>query len=215
MTDCTTKACTWAGSLTLGLIGGAIAAWALLTLAPPPPPVAEERAAVAVAEDGTTVAPLQGLAVLDMQQVLGASKAGQSLQDQVAAARDDMRGEVDAQEARLKDIEAKLAAARDTGDAQAFAIERKKFEAEMMEARRDLMATKRALDEATATATARLRDAVIEIAARMGTERGYRLVLTRGNVVIVEPSLDITADVIAALDAQMPGIALDLKAPGR
>jgi Skp family chaperone for outer membrane proteins len=208
MTDCKTKACTWAGSLILGLAGGAVAAWGLMTLVPPPPPV--ESAPVVVSEDGST--PLAGLAVLDMQQVLATSKAGQNLQDQVAAAREDMRGDVDAQEARLRDIEGKLATARDTGDAQTFAIERKKFEAEMMEARRDLMATKRALDEATAQASGQLRDAVIEIAAQMGAERGYRLVLTRGNVVIVDPSLDITADVIAALDAQMPGLTLDLKA---
>lgn len=211
MTTCSTNMglCAVVKPLMAGVLGGALVALAVLTLMPGHGAGAPQ-APVVVDAQGQAIAPLQGLAVMNLKHILEISKAGKGLKAEIEAEQASMRAEIDKREAELKTIEKKLEAAREQGQAEEFVEQRRKFKDALLEARRSVAERKRTLDAALGKAMGTLRGEVTKIAADIGAERGYTLVLTRGNVVVVAPELDITADVLATLDAAVPSVSLDL-----
>lgn len=151
------------------------------------------------------------LAVVDVQALLSESRAAKSLQTQLKAQRDKFQDEFSKYEKDLRDTEQSLAKERSTLKPEAFNKKREAFEEKLMETRKLAQSRKRALDEGFSAAVGSLRDAMVKIVAGVAEEKHFDLVISRQNVVIVDKSLDITANVLEKLDKEMPDVKLTVE----
>lgn len=152
------------------------------------------------------------IAVIDAQAVLNSSKAGKSIQDQLATQRDAFQKEFSKMERDLGDEEKKLVAERDNLTPEKFAEKRRAFEEKLMDARRLAQRRRVSLEKASADAYNKLRGRMTEIVAEQAQANGYDIVLTRQNVVLAEKEMDITGQVMDKLNKDFPDVKLDISA---
>jgi len=154
---------------------------------------------VAMASEVTPV----NIVVVDIQQLMGASKAAKSIQSQSKSLRDKYQKQITSIEKDLKKSEEKVIEAGKAGDKEAFMKARKKFQTEVMESQKDLAELNSKLDKAVGVALNKLRDEIVEIVGDLSTDRGYDLVISRADVVIVSKEIDITAEVMKKLNSRL------------
>ncbi|AGH98075.1 OmpH family outer membrane protein [Micavibrio aeruginosavorus] len=152
------------------------------------------------------------IAVIDAQAVLNSSKAGKSIQDQLATQRDAFQKEFSKMERDLGEEEKKLVAERDKLTPEKFAEKRRAFEEKLMDARRLAQRRRVSLEKASADAYNKLRGRMTEIVAEQAQANGYDIVLTRQNVVLAEKEMDITGQVMDKLNKDFPDVKLDISA---
>ena len=148
------------------------------------------------------------IAVVNMQQILKESKAAQNIQEQLDKQRGAFQKEVTEQEKDLKDTEKKLAEVFETLSAEELAAKKKDFENKLLDARKLVQKRRGALEDAAGVAMKELRAEITAVVSNIADEGQYDLVLTRQNVVIVQESHDITAQVLKALDKKDSKIKL-------
>lgn len=148
------------------------------------------------------------VAVIDVREVLAKSAAGQSLQSQLKERRESFQKDFVQIEKDLQSRGKAILAERATLSQDAFEEKKKVFEKELQEARKRFQTLKRALDEGFASSIGQIRSRIVSIATDLSRERGYRLVMTRENLVVVDKSLDITGDVMSRMNKDMPNVVL-------
>lgn len=151
------------------------------------------------------------IAVVDVQALLSESKAAKALQEQIKSERDKFQAEFSKYEKDLREIEQDLIKKRASLKPEEFNKKREAFESKLLETRKLAQSRKRALDEGFSSAVGVLRDEMVKIVAQVAESKKYDLVISRQNVVIVDKTLDITADVLAQLDQNMPSVALKVE----
>lgn len=151
------------------------------------------------------------LAVLDMQQLLGESKAGQSIRDQVEKQRNKYQKSIKKHEDDLRGSEKELSKQRQILSKEAFSEKAKDFQKDILDAQKDVNSKKYKLDKAFSEAMGKLREKIIKITAEIAAKEGYDAVLSRQAVVIVSKEVDITADVLKKLNAQVKTISVKTK----
>ncbi|MFN5588850.1 MAG: OmpH family outer membrane protein [Holosporales bacterium] len=152
------------------------------------------------------------VAVVDMQQLLRESTAAQSIQGQLEKQHEKYQQQINAQENSLRDAEKELSRQRTILDPEAYSEKRKEFERRIGDAQRDVQDKKRRLEAAYAKAMDTIQQKVVEILQKISEERKYMLVLPSGQIVLVESSLDITAEVLKTLNSQLPTVKIDVTA---
>ena len=98
-------------------------------------------------------------------------------------------------------------------DADAYAEQRKAFEEEVAQIQRQVQERLRQLDDVSAMALAEVREAVIEIVGDLAEVRSFNLVLPSAGVRLFSPQIDITDEVLAALDERLPEVDVPERAP--
>ncbi len=151
------------------------------------------------------------VAVVDADKILSESKAAKSLQSQIKTKKEAFQKEFSAKEKELKKAETDLLNQRESLSAEEFAKKRKAYEEQILETRKLFQKRRNALDTGLAKAMQELRKNIVEAAAGIADEKGYDIVLTRDSVLIAEKSLDITADVLKALDTKITSIPLQVE----
>ena len=154
------------------------------------------------AADGVTK-----IAIVDVQGLMSSSKAGKSIQDQIARQRDSFKDEFTKMEKDLTETQKKLAEQKDLSPEEA-AVKKKDFETRLMEANRLVQQRRQALEKAAAEATMDLRKEVVKVVAEIAGKEGYDVVLTSQNVIVSQDEMDITAAVLKAMDKDMPDLKL-------
>lgn len=155
---------------------------------------------VAYAQDNMRVA------TVDVQQLITESKAGKSIQKQLVTQREGIQNEAADLEQALQADQKKLLGERSKLSEEDFAQKQIDFEKRLLEARSKLQNRSRFLDKAANDAFNELRAQITDIVYNMADEQDIDLVLTRQNVVAAAKSIDITADVLKALDKKVPDI---------
>ncbi|MFA5592134.1 MAG: OmpH family outer membrane protein [Micavibrio sp.] len=151
------------------------------------------------------------IAVVDVEKILSDSKAARSLQKQIQDKKDIFQREFSEKENSLKATETQLIGSRERLSAEEFAQQRKAYEEEIFEVRKLFQQRRNALDKGLGNAMQDLRRSIVEAAARVAEQKDYDVVLTRESVLIVEKRLDITQDVLNALDASVSDIPLKVE----
>lgn len=151
------------------------------------------------------------IAVVDVQKLMTDSTAAKSLQGQMDSQRKSFQDEFSRYERELHDSEKTLTAERDKLSADDYTKKREAFEEKLLETRRLVQKRKGALDEAFNKALGQLQEAIIKISAKIADEKGYQLVITRQNVVVVEKSLDITQAVMDRLNKELADVKLKVE----
>lgn len=163
--------------------------------------------AQAQAESGMKVA------TVDVQQLISESKAGKSVQKQLVAEREAIQAEATSIEQTLQAEQKKLMEERAKLSPEDFSKKQVDFEKNLLEARSKLQNRGRALDKSANDTFNELRKQITDIVYTMATDQKIDLVLTRQNVVAAAKSIDITAEVMKALDKKVPD--LKVKAEGK
>lgn len=161
-------------------------------------------AAAAVKENGT-------IAVVDLQYLVSNSKAGTSIRNQLDKQRDAYRVQIEKQENDLRKAEKELAEQQSKLSQDEFIKKGKAFQEKVMTAQRTVQERRMAFDKAYATSMEKLREHIVKIVADMAGKKNIALVLNRQEVVLVEAKMDMTQDVLKALDAKVTSIPVSVK----
>lgn len=151
------------------------------------------------------------VAVVDIEKIFAEAKAAKSLEKQIQAKREAFQKEFAAKEKQLKTAEEALVGEKEKLSAEEFGKKRKAFEGDIMEVRKLFQKRRNALDQGVGKAMTELRKNIVEAAAKVAEAKKYDIVVTRESVLIAEKSLDITADVLKAIDAQVSDIKLTVE----
>ena len=155
------------------------------------------------AQDESPAAQSLSIAVVDVQQLMGLSKAGKSIQSQGKDIIEKYQGQMEDIQKDLKDAESEVTEAQSKKDEEAFKKELQSFQKQLKESQIKAQETRVKNDKAVADALNVLRDEIIEIVDEMTVENKYDLVLTREDIITVSKDIDITADVMKELDKRL------------
>jgi len=134
------------------------------------------------------------------------SKAAKSIQKQGKNLRKKYQGKIKNLENDLKKAESKVVQAGKDKDQEKFIESRKDFQEELIGSQKKLREYDQKLDKAIATALNKLRDEIIDIVDDLTVENQYDLVITRADVMTVSRDIDITADVMKALNKSLSSV---------
>jgi len=144
------------------------------------------------------------IAIVDMKAVRQQSTAMANIREQITTYRSGFQSQIKQEEEQLRAANQELARQRSILSAEAFAEERKKFEARLAEVQRLVQTRRQELDQSRETAMRSIQKELNGVIAEIAGERGVVLVLQRDQTILAARSLEITAEVIDRLNKKMP-----------
>ena len=157
------------------------------------------------AEDGVSIA------VVDMQALVGTSKAGQNIGKQLEAHREAILKELSSKESALLEEEKALIEARKGLSKEEFAKKVQAFEKDKLALQKLSIERRNALNVASIKAEKQLMDKIVEVVGVIAGDKSYDLVLTKQNVVVGTQSIDITEEALKRLNKAVSTIKVELK----
>lgn len=150
------------------------------------------------------------VAVVDVRALLAKSEAGKSLQAQLDRRRESFQKDFAETEKRLQKTGQEIAGQRSSLSVADFEKKKKAFEEDVAKSKKRLEDRKQSLDKAFIESVNQIRAKIVSLSTDLARERGYRLVVSRENVIVVDKGLDVTEEVLARMNKALP----DLKLPG-
>lgn len=147
-------------------------------------------------------------AVIDYQRILKDASAAKSIREQIETRRKAYQEEINKEEERLREADQSFAKQRSLLTPEALAEKRRDFEKEVLDVQRLVQERRRALDRASSIALNEVKKALIDIVTGIAQERGFNVVLAASEVLFFASEIDITGEVLAKLDAQLPEVAV-------
>lgn len=149
------------------------------------------------------------VAVIDYQLVLRESTPALQIREQIEQRRRAYEAEIAAQRERLAEEDRKLKAQRGVLTPQAYRIQREKFEIDVATVQRLFQERRGELDRASSVALQKVRDAVVEAINALRGEFAFNVVLSRADVLVFTPDIDLTGPVLEAVNARLPDIRVE------
>lgn len=153
----------------------------------------------------------QNIAIVDMQMLMRESKAAVSIKDQMTKLRKGYKKTFSDEESKLRDAEKSLVEKQKTLSKEEFTKEQKAFEKKLVAAQKEVVAKQKKLDKAFTDAMEQLRGKVVQLIANVAEEQQASIVLPRQNIIIIDPGLDLTKDVLKKLDAELAHVDVKVK----
>lgn len=144
--------------------------------------------------------------VVDYQRILRDAKAARAIREQVEARRQLYQEQIAKEEQRLHEADKELARQRSLLTPEAFADKQQAFERQVAEVQRMVQERRRQLDQVGAVALNEVRTAMVGIIGRMSDAKGFNLVLPTSTVLLFSPRIDLTQEVLAQLDRELPTV---------
>ncbi len=166
--------------------------------------------ATAARSDSPAPLPAAVVAIIDYQRVLRDSQAAQSIRRQVENLRVRFEDEIGRERERLEAADGALNERRADLSADAYRELRRNFEADVATVQRLVQERRRMLDEASAEAFQRVREEIVDVMNDLGDVYAFNLVLPRSDVLVFAPEIDLTTEVMAALDERLPTVPIPL-----
>ena len=148
-----------------------------------------------------------GIAVADVQLIVTNSKAGKSLQEQIAKQNESFKNEFSKLEKELMESQKKIAEQKDAKP-EDLAAQKKQFETKLMDANKLVQERRKELAEASEKAVNDLRREIVKVVAKIAETDGYDLVVSSQNVIVSQENMDITDKVQKQLDKDFPNVKL-------
>jgi Skp family chaperone for outer membrane proteins len=110
------------------------------------------------------------------------------------------------EESGLRDQEQELAGKRSVLKAEAFEQKRKEFQEKIAAFQKKVQDKSRDLDQKFANGNNQVRKAMLESVAEISEKNGFSMVFSRADLLIFDKTLDVTDQVVKAIDQKLPEI---------
>lgn len=152
------------------------------------------------------------IVVVDPGVVERTALAFQAVRTQDERQRQTLQGEAAKLESDLKNAEQDLARQRTILSPEAFGQRRRDFEKRVADAQQSINNRRRDLEEALNGAYRRVGRAMVEVIGEIVKENNYQLVLPSTQIVMFQPGIEITGEVIQRLNKKLPTMTVQLPA---
>lgn len=169
-------------------------------------------ASLAVASAAVAETHPLNFAIVDMNKVMREATAGDQIRSELNAKSKQFHTELENQDKTLSAQKEALAKSRETMTEDAFEKKVKELQGKYGEAERLLQERRRTLDVASNTSRNKLLTEATKIIADIAKEKSYSAVFTQEAVLLAEPELDITDEVVKRMNASVKKIAIDWNA---
>jgi len=162
-------------------------------------------AAADVPESKRAAAPAT-IIIVDVQQAQRESLAGKALVSQRDRYQQSFQNDFNSARQRLQVSDQELARQKGTMSQEAYDQKVKDLEQQVVVFQRRTQMAVRALEKSTDTAVTELMNMILGITGEIAGEMGATLVLPKQQVVLHEPSMDVTSLVIERVNRRLPNI---------
>ncbi len=151
-------------------------------------------------------APAQGtvgaIAVIDAQKVVQASEMGKKALAEIKSIKDKKQTEIDQRQASIQSMQDKLDKQKDILSADAKDKLSGDITRQITDLRRFREDSENDIQNQLGNAIKGIEDKVLPIIQKIGTERGFAIIVSKDQLVYYNPKFDITDEVIRAFNAQ-------------
>ena len=169
------------------------------------------------AVDTSAQAPKLTVLIVDVKKVMDDSKAAISAQKKIEVQRSAFQDEITKQEQRIREGEQELVQARGKLDEKAYADKETQLRQKFRDVEKYVQERRQTLEKATGQSLGKVRSVMLEIVADIAKKRGAQAVLAKqaSNVAVLwsMDGSEITGEVSARLNSQLPDIAVDIDLP--
>lgn len=146
------------------------------------------------------------IAVLDLNTIRRDADAVRDIRRQIAEYRKAFQSEIQNEEKALREANQELARRRSILSPEAFAAERRKFEQRVLDMQKLVQQRRENLERAQAQAMAQVEDNLNAIVREIAGARGFALVLSDVQAVVIDDNLDITKEALDRLNKSLPSV---------
>ena len=156
------------------------------------------------------IVPLK-LAILDLNRIYRDAAAAQKIHELVNSHADAYREDTQRAEAELRNADKILAdkRARAALSTEDFDKQRRELELRVQESQKKVQERRRSLAQLQARGLQQLETVLKQVVEQVRVERGLNLILRSEQTAYVDPTLDITDEVLRRLDQQLPTVSVD------
>jgi outer membrane protein len=151
--------------------------------------------------------------VVDVGVIMRESKAGRAIGQQIEAQRQIYTKEISKTEADLRAARDELERQRAILSADAFNQKGREFQQRVDELGRNSQTKRQTLEYSYNLATKQVSDVIIGVVTDIATDRKATLVLPKDAVILVDKSLDVTAETLQRVDQKLPSVQVNIVAP--
>ncbi len=148
------------------------------------------------------------VAAVNTQDILNKSTAAQSLKSQAEAKGKEFQASLKAKSDALNKEEAELAKQRSVLAQDAFEAKVKAFRTKATDAQKDAQDKKASIDKALNKGFAEIQKSFLEIVSGIAKTKGYKAVVTTNALAFMDPSIDISEEVLTQLNAKLPKVTV-------
>lgn len=148
--------------------------------------------------------------IVDLPQVLRASKAGKGVQTALGEESQTYSKEVARQEDDLQRMRSDLERQRTVLSQQAYEAKAKAFQLHLKELDTAVQAKRQAMQKAYYDAMSKIETATRDVIANLAKERGANLVVLKQAVILSPDASDITNEVLARLDKNLASVPISM-----
>lgn len=150
----------------------------------------------------------EDLAVVNVQQIMKDSTAAQAARQQLQAKQKQFQDEISGKEKELQKEDQELAKQRSLMDQDAFKQKIAEFQQKAAGVQKDVREKRQTFTKAYEDAIGQLHAKVTGIIADMAKEKGFKIAVPTSQILFADPALDISAEVLARLNKQMPTLTV-------
>lgn len=162
---------------------------------------------VAGKEDSDSSEPVS-IGVVDRQQIIRDSLAGESVRNEFEATEKFYREEISDRENGLRAQQEELARQRAILTPEAFAARETEFANRVEQLQRDVNERNKKLENMLAYGMQQIDVAAIQIIAEIAQEKSYTLVLDKTQLLMVTKTYEFSDEVIAVLNERLPVVSI-------
>jgi len=151
--------------------------------------------------------------VVDTLEAMDQSKAMVAIREQYGKYENQFRAQVQSDEAGLNQTAQDLEKQRATLAPGVFAEKEKAFEQKVGTYQRKSQTLRNALEKSNRTAVSEVQSKLIEVIGETAQALGANLVLSKTQIILYDPRMDITKLVVEKLNAKLPVVAFPVPNP--
>lgn len=151
------------------------------------------------------------IAVVDLQFILMSSKAGKSINSQLESKRNEYRKQIEKREAAMNKEAKDLSAQQGKISKEEFMKKYGALNDKAKAGQHEVFERTKAFEQAYLESTKKLHEHIFKIVQDLAIKNDIALVLNRQGVVLVDARMDLTKEVMAALDKKVSSIPVNIK----
>lgn len=169
--------------------------------------------AAAHAQAQSQKTPVATVVVIDTQRIFRDAAALKAVRQQIDQYRAALKPDIEKQEDALRKEDQELAKQRSVLTPEVFEQRRQAFQAKVVALQKQIQEHQTTIEKAFNSARDQVTGTIVEILKEMSKTKGFNLVLDRTNVqVMLDPSVEITPEVLKLLDQRLPTVKAALPA---